>query len=793
MAKVEVKLDGSAVKTEAPGCSTKNCQLNNSWTLNADNYALGSHKVEVIATDSVGLTTTKTLSVETHGDLTAPSIALSGSMTEQATLGTTRPTYKLKLSSTDPGSTEERKSGVTSTTIKVDGKVVDSVSPGCPAEGCSISREWTLEASAYAVGSHTVEAIATDGAGHTTTKTLSINIARDTTAPELSATSALYVAPEGWLEQHEYSNFAGASDANGYGVTSLELKIDGSVVKSSSGACSAGACSKLIFGSLDMSKYSGGAHPAELTATDGAGNKAVKRWMINVDPNGHISTSEAAATLEAADETSPANIVGESEEEPEIEGTDTGLGLEATEAGLVATGSAAPTTVEPSAGGSIIVQIPQPEAIYGCGIDGSGTKEAEPGEPAPTEPENPEVCAPSTLQPEEHLLPVTVTPLETSETAGSTNLVEENAAVTPNTSPEVDTAVRPLNEGGMIFTAIRADSAPENYSYRVELFEEQELRSIDDQHAEVFYEEGHPAFTITAEPAHDAIGTTVPTSLTVDGKDVVTLHVHYKPSSFVYPIIAGTGWQGGFETTQIEMPEPPAELEEAGEEAWELEQLEEGNAIIGLTALGPPEEVMPMTEAEKLVAELNPYEPWRKARKKFRFDVCHPHIVAGDPAVGGGEEGGRREQLQRALHFHCRDPEYEGNYWWVTVSGRFHYVYHHKVWLNWKEWNCDKSGGTEIQYVELAHCDAFYPHNHVHYPSGTRFEGPIGSMAEWRFPAGKGQFAAEGVPNCLTMGGWIFPNPRKGPGGYYEEPIAYQKPKGILLGEECPVIEIEHK
>jgi streptogramin lyase len=796
VARIEVKVDGAVAKNEAPGCSTKDCQINSSWTLNADNYSVGSHKVEVIATDAVGLPTTKTLTVETHGDLTPPSVALSGSMTEQASLGTTRPSYKLNLSATDPGATEERKSGVASTTIKVDGKVVDSTSPGCPAEGCSITREWTLESSAYAAGAHTIEAIATDGAGHTTTKTLLINIERDTTAPQLNAGEFFYTAPKGWLEQKKYSYVATATDEAGYGVTSIELKIDGAVVKTSSGTCNAGGCMRFMLGSVDMSQYGGGAHPAELIATDGAGNRRKKAWTINVDPEGHISTSEAASTLEAADETSTANVLGESEEEPEVEGTDTGLSLEATEAGLVAAGSAAPTTVEPSSGGSITVEIPQPESIYGCGIEGSGTKESEPEEPAPTEPEEPATCAPG-AQPEEEMMSVTVTPLGTSESAGSTNLVEENAAVTPNTSPEVDTAVRPLNEGGMIFTAIRGGSAPEAYSYRVELFEEQELRLIDDQHAEVFYEEGHPAFTITAEPAHDAIGTTVPTSLTVDGKDIVTLHVHYKPPAegapFVYPIVAGTGWQGGFETTQIEMPEPPAELEEAGEELWELEQLEEGNVVLGLTAVGPPEEVTPMTEAEKLVAELSPYEPWRKARKKFRFDVCHPHIVAGDPIVGGGEEGGRREQLMKVLHFHCRDPEYEGNYWWVTVSGRFHYVYHHKVWLNWKEWECEESGGSEIQYVEKAHCDPFYPHNHVHYPSGTRVAGPIGPMAEWRFPAGKGQFAAEGVPNCLTMGGWIFPNPRKGPGGYYEEPMEYQRPKGILLGEPCPAIEVEEE
>jgi streptogramin lyase len=358
-AKVEVKVDGTTAKSEAPGCSTKNCQINGSWTLNADNYSVGSHKVEVIATDAVGLPTTKTLTVETHGDRTPPSVALSGSMTEQETLGTTRPSYKLKLSATDPGSAEERKSGVASTTIKVDGKVVDSTSPGCPAEGCSITREWTLESSTYSVGAHTVEAIATDAAGHTTTKTLPITIEGDTTAPELSVPTEFYGAPGGWLEQKTYTNTAGATDANGYGVVSLVLKIDGATVKSSTQTCPNGGCSRTFFNFVDMSSYSGGAHPAELIATDGAGNVRKRSWTINVDPKGAISSSEAADTLEAVEVTSPevteltpvpaivTNVEGE-------DGLDPQLAMK--EGQLTSEGTPTPSTVSPNPENGFTVQ-----------------------------------------------------------------------------------------------------------------------------------------------------------------------------------------------------------------------------------------------------------------------------------------------------------------------------------------------------------------------------------------------------------------------------------------------------
>jgi hypothetical protein len=126
-----------------------------------------------------------------------------------------------------------------------------------------------------------------------------------------------------------------------------------------------------------------------------------------------------------------------------------------------------------------------------------------------------------------------------------------------------------LYDGVLSFQAIQSPSEPEEYSWRVELEEGQELKQIDDQHAEGFFEDGHPAFSIVADPAHDAIGTNVPTTLAVTGPDVVTLTVHHREGNplaggapFDYPVIAGAGWEGGFQThsATIEEPKPPASI-----------------------------------------------------------------------------------------------------------------------------------------------------------------------------------------------------------------------------------------
>jgi hypothetical protein len=121
-----------------------------------------------------------------------------------------------------------------------------------------------------------------------------------------------------------------------------------------------------------------------------------------------------------------------------------------------------------------------------------------------------------------------------------------------------------LYDGAMTFKQIQGPSDPEEFSWEVQLGEDQELRSIDDLHAGVFYrDEERFAFGITATAAHDAEGSSVPTTLAVSAGNIVTLTVHHLAgnpakggASFVYPITGGVGWEGGFQTYIVEMPAP---------------------------------------------------------------------------------------------------------------------------------------------------------------------------------------------------------------------------------------------
>jgi hypothetical protein len=117
----------------------------------------------------------------------------------------------------------------------------------------------------------------------------------------------------------------------------------------------------------------------------------------------------------------------------------------------------------------------------------------------------------------------------------------------------------------MSFPAIGGPDGLEDYCWEVKLGEEEELRQIDETHAGVFWEDGTQAMTITAQLAHDAEGVSVPTTLTVTEPNLITLTVHHRAGNpaaggapFNYPVVAGAGWEGGFQTITVNMP-PPTE------------------------------------------------------------------------------------------------------------------------------------------------------------------------------------------------------------------------------------------
>jgi hypothetical protein len=118
--------------------------------------------------------------------------------------------------------------------------------------------------------------------------------------------------------------------------------------------------------------------------------------------------------------------------------------------------------------------------------------------------------------------------------------------------------------GGSLFPELHGPADPEDYSWTVSLGPGQALEQVDDQEAVVEYNDGTVAFRLHALPAHDAVGTSVPTTIATSKGDVVTETVHHRAGNpatggtpFVYPIIGGAGWEGGLTTTIIDFFNKP--------------------------------------------------------------------------------------------------------------------------------------------------------------------------------------------------------------------------------------------
>jgi sugar lactone lactonase YvrE len=509
-----------------------------------------------------------------------------------------------------------------STEISVDGKKVDSAEGGCLNSECTNSHEWTLETAAYALGQHTISVTATDGVGRSTTKTVSIETQRDTQKPELHATGSLIEAPDGWVEQQQYELNATAEDS-GAGVTQLKLMIDGHQNGIATQSCVAGGCPFSHSFTVNTAEYPGGSHQAELIATDGAGNTTTRDWTINVDPEGHASVTEVAATLEAADETAGANVVAPTSAvlEPEQIGTGDDPGLRVSGSNLVSTGVPDVTTMtaDPEGGFS----IKSPEATTG------------------------------------------VTPVVSPS---SSNLAVTNgvAAVAANVANEADSVIRPEYNGVQIAQSIRSETSPETYSWRVHLAPHQVLRLANPTQAEVAYEDGTIAFLITAEPAHDATGKPVPTALQVSGSEL-TVRVEIRSANFVYPIVAGEGWETSYAApVVVQGPEDETQIREREEreqrEREEREKIErEGGEAEGPVP-PPPASPLSRTQAERLT--------------QFRQTPLSGVEPAPMPPPGSATASDLRKFTVKENYTcqidHCaiykvylRNPSYERGYNWV--------------------------------------------------------------------------------------------------------------------------------
>lgn len=192
----------------------------------------------------------------------------------------------------------------------------------------------------------------------------------------------------------------------------------------------------------------------------------------------------------------------------------------------------------------------------------------------------------------------------------------------------------PTYEGIQIPAAIKSAADPEAYSWRVSLDPTQSLRAVSETEAVVEYPSGLIAFQIHAQPAHDLEGTNVPTTLEVSGGDVLTVIVHHREGSYVYPVTAGEGWTETYqEPVIVKGPPDETELEEA------RRRLEAANppAVIPPTPLPPSSTcVVPTLQGLSLRAA------------KLRLHAAHCSIGEVHRAAGATASNGKVVKQFRA-------------------------------------------------------------------------------------------------------------------------------------------------
>jgi len=174
--------------------------------------------------------------------------------------------------------------------------------------------------------------------------------------------------------------------------------------------------------------------------------------------------------------------------------------------------------------------------------------------------------------------------------------------------------------------------------------------------------------------------------------------VAHRNGSFVYPVIDGIGWEGGFVSTEITGPKDEKEIREERErlEREAHEAVEQGTAeeyeelALMIEALGfsmetayfgPPQ--ADVTEPPFLARD--PANVPTRSRA-YRFNKCHFYPGTELPTSPGGVGGYKRPSGNGASQqCHGSYEEHDGEHslsWAYAVVGEFKYKWNHWVWLH---------------------------------------------------------------------------------------------------------------
>lgn len=189
----------------------------------------GIRKLTIKAYDATTKPST-TSNVETvRVDHSAPTITLSGTVTEQAKLGTELETYTLAADAADgvPGGTDDQaRSGVVKLAFEENGKYVQTpYEKSCGTQSCKLIQELEVPAYEMSPGSHTVTVKAWDALGHEAKKAITFTTTGDKHAPKLNL-SGLPAETLGSSYASYWNSFGSAGYEDGQFKYPTDVAID---------------------------------------------------------------------------------------------------------------------------------------------------------------------------------------------------------------------------------------------------------------------------------------------------------------------------------------------------------------------------------------------------------------------------------------------------------------------------------------------------------------------------------------------------------------------------------------
>jgi Bacterial Ig domain len=305
IASVQVKVDGNVVGAATYGLSRADVcavfpgrpgcpNVGYSFSLNTSSFSAGSHTITVTATDSDGTPDSGSASVTVTVSATPPAIPPTVYIDAPKQGSTVGGTVTVVGWAIDNASAVG--AAINSVQVNVDGAPVGAATYGisradvCVAypgrSGCpNVGFTFSLNTSLLTPGSHTITVTATDSDGTPDSGSSSVTVTVSATPPTVPPTVYIDAPAAGSMVSGSVTVVGWAIDNNstvGTGISSVQVKVDGSVVGSATYGVSrpdvcvvypgrAGCPNVGYTFSLNTSSLSTGSHTITVTATDNDG------------------------------------------------------------------------------------------------------------------------------------------------------------------------------------------------------------------------------------------------------------------------------------------------------------------------------------------------------------------------------------------------------------------------------------------------------------------------------------------------------------------------------------------